>query len=62
MYKNNITKLSGLTPEELKLKCHKAILIEQNTVIEEERQRLGRPASVHKGELSYATTRFIDDK
>lgn len=61
MLKNNVVKLSSLTPEELQLKQQKDELTQQNKLIEEERQRLGRPVSNSTGDLSYALPRLPND-
>jgi hypothetical protein len=61
MLKNNVVKLSSLTPEELQLKQQKDELTQQNKLIEEERQRLGRPVSNNTGDLSYALPRLPND-
>lgn len=61
MYKNNITRLITITDKELELKIQKDELTQQNKLIEEERQRLGRPVSNNTGDLSYALPRLPND-
>jgi hypothetical protein len=61
MYKNNITRLITITDKELELKIQKDELTQQNKLIEEERQRLGRPVSNNTGDLSDALPRLPND-
>jgi hypothetical protein len=61
MYKNNITRLITITDKELELKIQKDELTQQNKLIEEERQRLGRPVSTNTEDLSYALPRLPND-